>query len=71
MLARPVPVFASTAAHPAVGFGCSGKVEPGDPRSADAGEAAAAKRARAAAPAIKRLFMVSPFWSSRSFDERG
>jgi hypothetical protein len=66
-LLMPVPVFARTAAQPVAGFvpGCSGNVEPGDPWSAKAGEAAVAKRARAAAPAIRRLFMVTPVSSSR------
>jgi hypothetical protein len=59
----PVPTFAVTAAHPVATFapGCSGKVDPGEPRSADAGAVIAAKRARAVAPAIRRRFIVHSF----------
>jgi hypothetical protein len=61
MWAVPVPVFPRTALQPLVRFfGCSGKVDPGAPRSADAGAATAANRASAAAPAMRRRFMVTP-----------
>jgi hypothetical protein len=61
MLAMPVAVFVSTALHAVSTFvGCSGNVEPGDPRSAEAGAAAAAISASVAAPASRRRLMVTP-----------
>jgi hypothetical protein len=55
------PVVIAVQAVPTFVPGCSGKVEPGAPWSANAGEAAVAQRARAAAPTTRRRFIGAPF----------